>query len=249
MTTKELEIQGCRKFVCPNLSLIEEKGKELRLKDSTIKRAKDLAIRYFKDTYHKPHYSSAKHLLPAFVYIALILEGEKKLQTDVAEAFGTTHATVRKWYVDIIVTLKIKILDEGGKFKSLSHLDSEKISGSEKSTEFAIPNLEELEDELEEKGNALLLKNKTIKTAKNLAIRYFEVTRDEPHYLNIKRLSPAFIYLASLLENDRRTQMDISTIFGVSESIISKLHRDIINALRMKIIYTENRRVIAVKKI
>lgn len=79
-TLRELEIQGCRTYVCPNISLIDEKGKELSLKDGTIKRAKELAIKYFKDTYNKPHYSHARYLLPSFICIASIMEGDYILQ-------------------------------------------------------------------------------------------------------------------------------------------------------------------------
>ncbi len=40
---KDLEKDACEKFVCPNMSLIDEKGKELQLKDNTIEKAKELA--------------------------------------------------------------------------------------------------------------------------------------------------------------------------------------------------------------
>ena len=55
---KELEKQACKTFVCPNLSLIDKKGRGLQLNGATIKRAKDLAIEYFKKTYRDHHYSS-----------------------------------------------------------------------------------------------------------------------------------------------------------------------------------------------
>jgi hypothetical protein len=48
---KDLDKQACRTFVCPNLALIDEKGKELGLRDATIKKAKDMAIEYFTKTY------------------------------------------------------------------------------------------------------------------------------------------------------------------------------------------------------
>ncbi|MBZ5529590.1 MAG: hypothetical protein LAN71_17045 [Acidobacteriia bacterium] len=49
-----LEEIDCKTFACPSLNLIDEKGKELRLKDVTIKKAKDMAIEYLKKTYHVP---------------------------------------------------------------------------------------------------------------------------------------------------------------------------------------------------
>lgn len=106
---KELNKQACKIYVCPNLSLIDEKGKELLLKDSTIKRAKDLAIEYFKKTYQEPHYTSSIHLLPAFVYIASILENDRKSQFDIEKVFGISSATIRKWYREISGELDIRI--------------------------------------------------------------------------------------------------------------------------------------------
>ena len=77
MISKELDMLACRTYVCPNMGLIEEKGKELGLDDRIIERAKNMAVEYFKKTYHKPHYSSAKYVLPSFIYVAAIREGEK----------------------------------------------------------------------------------------------------------------------------------------------------------------------------
>lgn len=107
---KDLDKQACKTFVCPNLSLIEEKGKELYLKDETIKRAKDMAIEYFKKTYREPHYSSAKHLLPAFIYIASIIEDDRRTQWDIEKVCGINSVTIRKWYRNISDTLNIKVL-------------------------------------------------------------------------------------------------------------------------------------------
>lgn len=107
---KDLDKQACKTFVCPNLSLIEEKGRELYLKDETIKRAKDMAIEYFKKTYREPHYSSAKHLLPAFTYIASIIEDDRRTQWDIEKVYRINSATIRKWYRDISDVLNIKIL-------------------------------------------------------------------------------------------------------------------------------------------
>lgn len=120
---KDLDKQACKKFVCPNLSLIEEKGKELHLKDKTIKRARDMAIEYFKKTYREPHYSSAKHLLPAFTYITSIIEDERRTQWDIENVYGINSVTIRKWYRDISDVLNIKIL--GGNMITFIPSDSQ----------------------------------------------------------------------------------------------------------------------------
>lgn len=108
--TKDLEAQGYETFVCPSLVLIEQKGKELYLNDETIKMAKDLANRYLKKTYHFPHYTHIKYLLPSFIYIASILSHDKRSQNEITEAFGITLATIRKWNEDIANTLDLEIL-------------------------------------------------------------------------------------------------------------------------------------------
>lgn len=233
MTTKELEIQGCKRFVCPNLSLIDEKGKELHLRYITIKTAKNLAVRYFKDTYHKPHYSSAKHLLPAFIYIASMLEGEKRTQNEVAEVFGTTVVTVKKWYRNIINTLDIKAMCNDGKFKSLEY----SYRG-----EFVCPDL----SLIDEKGKELNLKYDTIKRAKDLTVQYLKKTYQNPHCSTIESFYPALIYLASIINNDKRTQWEIAMIFSVTEGTVSRWYSDIIHTLGMKIIYGHDKHVIAV---
>lgn len=104
--TKDLEIRACKEFICPNLYLIEQKGKELYLSDETIKRAKDLTIEYLKKTYHTPRYSHIKYLLPSFLYIASIIDGDRRFQDQVAEAFGISTKTMRKWNEDIMGTIE-----------------------------------------------------------------------------------------------------------------------------------------------
>ena len=107
---KDLDKQACRTFVCPNLALIDEKGKDLGLRDVTIKKAKDMAIEYFRKTYQTPHYSSAKNLLPAFMYMASIIENDRRTQWDVEKVYKVSSATIRKWYKDISDVLNIKII-------------------------------------------------------------------------------------------------------------------------------------------
>lgn len=215
---KELEIQGCRTFVCPNLSLINERGKDLNLKEETIERAKNLAVEYFKKTYHRPHYSSAKHLLPAFIYVASILEGEKIYQTDVAKVFGMSHSTIRKWYHDITDTLSIDVKRDV------------KISILEPETHVLYL------DDINTIGKDLNLKDTTIEKAKSLAIRYFETALNYDYYPYAKQLLPAFVYTASVIENDRRSQLEICEASGISEGLISKWHNNVLRTLGMKII-------------
>lgn len=107
---RELEIQGYETYVYPVISLIDNKCKELNLKDDTIERAKKMAIKYIKDTYCKPRYTSIKYLLPAFVYLASIINDDKRTQREIADIFMTTESTIRKWYPDIANTLGIKII-------------------------------------------------------------------------------------------------------------------------------------------
>ena len=50
MTLEDMENRAYEVFVYPNIALIETKGKELGLKDETIKKAKDMATEYIKKT-------------------------------------------------------------------------------------------------------------------------------------------------------------------------------------------------------
>jgi transcription initiation factor TFIIIB Brf1 subunit/transcription initiation factor TFIIB len=109
MTSTDLETKAYEVFVYPNLSIIDIKGKKLKLKDETIKHAQELAIEYIKKTYHQPRYSHIKFLLPAFVYIAAILDDDRRTQYDVAQAFGITESSVRKWFSHIKDIMDIKI--------------------------------------------------------------------------------------------------------------------------------------------
>lgn len=110
MRPEDLETKAYDVFVYPNLSIIDKKGKELKLKDETIKRAKDLAIEYINKTYHQPRYSHIKFLLPAFVYIAAILDDDRRTQYEIAKTFGVTESSVRKWYMQIKETMNIEII-------------------------------------------------------------------------------------------------------------------------------------------
>ncbi len=110
MTPEDLKARAYEVFVYPNLSIIENKGKELNLKDKTIERAKDMAVEYIKKTYHHPRYSHIKFLLPAFVYIAAILDDDRRSQYDIAQAFGISESSLRKWCLNIRDELNIEIV-------------------------------------------------------------------------------------------------------------------------------------------
>lgn len=228
---KKLEIQGCRTFVCPNLSLIDEKGKELNLREDTIKRSKDMAIEFFRKTYHKPNFSSARRVIPGIVYLACKLEDDKRLRDDIAKTFGVSGCIVTKWYRGVATTLGIEIHKRG------------KIV---KERKFRGPKIDvnRVLYEIGKQGKALSLEDITIERANNMAIKYLEIESFGYHF-HIIPLCSALIYTASIIENDKRRQMDISKISGVQESIISKLYLDIIRVLGMKII-SNNRRTIAV---
>lgn len=227
---KKLEIQGCRTFVCPNLSLIDEKGKELNLMEETIKRSKDIAIEFFRKTYHKPNFSSAKHVIPGIVYLACILEGDKRFRSDIADTFGTTGLTVTKWYRVVVATLDIEI--------------PKKVKNVKERTLRPKIDVNRVSYEIGKQGKALSLEDITIERANNIAIKYFKIA-SFGYPFHIIPLCSALIYTASIIENDKRTQMDISQISGVHESIISKWCLDIIRVLGLKII-SNNKRTIAV---
>jgi transcription initiation factor TFIIIB Brf1 subunit/transcription initiation factor TFIIB len=215
---KELERQGCRTFICPNLNLIDEKGNELGLRDTTIKRSKDMAIEFFKKTYHKPHYSSARYVIPGIVYIASIVEDDRRSQNDIIKVFDISPRTIKKWYRDVMIVLGIKILKEKKQIK-IPVIDIDR--------EFC---------EIDKEGKALSLEDDAIESAKNLASKYY-VTVDFDHYRShIRQLRSAFLYTASIIENDSRRQMDIYRVTGVAECTISKWHKDILKVLGMKII-------------
>ncbi len=113
MANKALEIQACKVFVCPNISMIDQKGKELELGDHVIKRAKDIAVEYFKKTYHNPIYLSSKNLMPSFIYIASIMEDDclyKRTQKEISYVFDVGMPTIRKWNKHIIDVLELEII-------------------------------------------------------------------------------------------------------------------------------------------
>lgn len=228
---RKLEMQGCKTFVCPNLSIIEEKGKELNLREDTIKRSKDMATEFFRKTYHKPNYSSARHVVPGIVYAACILECDKRLREDIEKVFGVSCITITKWSRNVTATLGIEIPKKG------------KIVKERKPRGPKI-DLNRVFYEIDKQGKALSLEDITIERAKNIAAKYFKI-ESFGYYFHIIPLCSALIYTASVIENDKRTQIEVSQISGVQESIISKWHLDIIRVLGIKII-SNNKRTILV---
>lgn len=100
-------------------------------------------------------------------------------------------------------------------------------------------------DEIDKEGKSLQLKEETIEKAKNLSIKYSEKASNYRYYPHFKQLSSAFVYMASVIENDRRTQMEVYMVSGVAESFISKWYKDILRVIGMKII-SHNMHVITV---
>lgn len=214
---KNLEMKGCRTFICPNLSLMEKKCKELNIREGIIERSKSIAFEYFKKTYHKPHYSSARHVMPAIVYVAYMLEGDKLSKVKMAKMFSTSTVTIRKWQMDIMEVLDINIPEKEEKSKEPKFCDSQFC-------------------EIDKEGKVLLLKDSTIEMAKHLMSKYFKIESFDRHYSRIRGLRSGFIYTASIIENDRRRQIEISQVLGVPEAVVSNWHRDIMRVLGLRII-------------
>lgn len=240
-TMRELKIQGCRTYVCPNIGLIDEKGKELSLKDDTIKRARELAIKYFKDTSSKPHYSYAKYLLPSFICIASIMEGDHILQKKLAKVFGTTNATIVKWSRDIIETMSLPLeCSSAAKYRKGIRRTALIVRRYDIDIH---PDF----DLIDEGGKILGSGPFIINKAKELATRYFRNASLKYNKLpTTKTILPSLFYLAYIIGNDRRNQIDIAMKFNVSESHISIWYKDITNILGMKIIYGFDRKVLRI---
>lgn len=222
MDKRELEAIGCKTFACPNLSLIDEKGKELGLRDATIKKAKDMAIEYLKKTYHRPHYSSVAYLLPSFLYIASRLDGNMIQKKRIADVFGTSGATINKWNKDIVDMLDIKMTDTGRGLVS-------DIPVPEVPVEFICPDLEIIDTI----GKSLVLKDGTIKKAKELAVKYFRITNCN-HPRN--EIFPEFLYIASLIEKDRRlSQLTLAIRYNTNTTTLGHLYGNIRDVLRLKV--------------
>lgn len=228
---KELEKQGCKAFVCPNISLIDDVCKEYNISENIIKTAKNIAIEYFKKTYHNPPFSSAMHVLPSAFYMASRLEGRKMSQIDVGHMFNVSHVTVKKWYENIMFVLDIKNLNKVKRIYTGVELEIEFDKFKDK--EFC---------EIDKIGKELSLKNSTIERAKNIAFKYFKRARIS-HRKCVRSLRPTFLYTASIIENDGLRQLDVAQKLGIAESIIASWHRRVLKVLGLKIIAHHGRTI------
>lgn len=208
---------------------MESKCKELNIREEIIDRSKSMAIEYFKKTCHKPHYSSASHVIPAIVYIVCILEGDKRFKTDIAKTFGISSVTIRKWQVDVMGIMNIKELETDRKVKKME---------IDLADQFC---------EIDKEGEILSLNFDTIEMAKHLMSKYFTIESFEHHYPHIRRLRSALIYTASIIENDRRRQMEICRLSEVSEAVISYRYHNIIRILGLKIICHQGHTITALE--
>lgn len=107
MANKQLDIQACKVFVCPNLSLIDVKGKELGLSDEAIQKSKKVLTEFLKKTYHHPPFASVKSLFPAVLYIGSNLNNEIRTQEECAMMCGNAEVTCRRWIHEICFVVKI----------------------------------------------------------------------------------------------------------------------------------------------
>lgn len=119
-----------------DLSILEEKGKELLLKDETIELAKDFAIKYLEKTHRKQNNS----MMAAFLYIAAIHKnyqygGERRNQIEVADACGVSVRTVCRWYKDVADKIDCDITPEMmTRYKEILQHDIEKSGPTSNST-------------------------------------------------------------------------------------------------------------------
>lgn len=122
MVNKELDLEACRVFVCPNINLVDEKCRENNISPEIIENIKGMLHEYLKATYHYPRYRDVKMLFPAVLYIVTnmkIMNGKKTVDTRGNTSYGytldfccsvfgfSTSTTTRKWVRDILKELKI----------------------------------------------------------------------------------------------------------------------------------------------
>jgi len=95
---------------------------------------------------------------------------------------------------------------------------------------FVYPNLSLIDENCKKLG----LKNETVKRAKDLATEYIKKTYHHPRYSHIKFLLPAFVHIASILNDDRRTQREIAEAFGVTSTLIRKWYLHIVDVMNIE---------------
>ncbi len=98
--------------------------------------------------------------------------------------------------------------------------------------EFVCPNI----CTIDEKCKELNLNFNIIEKVKEMAVEYLKKTYHTPRYSHIKYLMPSFVYLGSIIGGDKRSQLEISMIFGVTITTMIKWNYDIINILELDII-------------
>ena len=115
MSNKDLEIAGCRAFICPNMDLLEKWAKRLELSNLVIDQAKAISNEYIKRTYHSPKYRSVKPMIAACIYIASIICNERRTQGEIHDVSNVSPRSICKWYVTIFNELSKKREDLYGK--------------------------------------------------------------------------------------------------------------------------------------
>jgi transcription initiation factor TFIIIB Brf1 subunit/transcription initiation factor TFIIB len=130
MSNKDLDIAGCRTFICPNMNLLEKWAKRLELSDLVIVKAKTMSNEYIKRTYHNPKYASIKPVIAACIYIASIIWNEKRTQKEIRNVSNVSYRSIGKWYITIYDELCKKREDLYGKkidfWKDVGALDAMK---------------------------------------------------------------------------------------------------------------------------
>ncbi len=96
---------------------------------------------------------------------------------------------------------------------------------------FVYPNL----DLIDINCKKLDLKDETIKYAKDLATGYIKKTYHQPPYSHIKFLLPSFVYIATIVRDDRRTQREIAKAFGMTKTLMRKWYVHIKSTMNINI--------------
>ncbi len=96
---------------------------------------------------------------------------------------------------------------------------------------FVCPNI----NQIDIKGKELSLSGGAIELARDIAIAYLKKTYHKPKYSSINFLVPAFLYIASFLKNEARTQKEVARVCGFTEVTVRRWTKEIKNELNIKI--------------
>ncbi len=96
---------------------------------------------------------------------------------------------------------------------------------------FVYPNLELIDINCKK----LNLKDETIKYAKDLVSEYIKKTYHHPPYSHIKFLLPSFVYIATIVHDDRRTQYEIAKAFGSTKTLLRKWYMHIKDIMELSV--------------